>query len=146
MCVKWWVRNLIENLGHQSQSCTMQSVFSGPVYVVKDNIDTDQIIPAQYLNLVPTIPEEYKKLLDQARRFSASDFARHNMPGTSYPGIDFPAARQAISLVERVVLVADSDAEREYQKVTANTLPGEVVKTEFGKSRKNVVPASQEPS
>jgi 3-isopropylmalate dehydratase small subunit len=26
------------------------------------NIDTDQIIPAQYLNLVPTIPEEYEKL------------------------------------------------------------------------------------
>jgi 3-isopropylmalate/(R)-2-methylmalate dehydratase small subunit len=40
----------------------MQSVYSGPVYVVRDNIDTDQIIPAQYLNLVPTIPQEYKKL------------------------------------------------------------------------------------
>src|SRR5258708_37042378 len=40
----------------------MQSVFSGPVYVVGDNIDTDQIISAQYLNLIPTIPEEYKKL------------------------------------------------------------------------------------
>jgi 3-isopropylmalate/(R)-2-methylmalate dehydratase small subunit len=40
----------------------MQTVFSGPVYVVRDNIDTDQIIPAQYLNLVPTIPEEYEKL------------------------------------------------------------------------------------
>jgi 3-isopropylmalate/(R)-2-methylmalate dehydratase small subunit len=40
----------------------MQSVFSGPAYVVGDNIDTDQIIPAQYLNLVPTIPEEYEKL------------------------------------------------------------------------------------
>ena len=40
----------------------MQSVFSGPVYVVGDNIDTDQIIPAQYLNLVPTIAEEYEKL------------------------------------------------------------------------------------
>src|SRR5437762_13503021 len=40
----------------------MQSVFEGPVYVVRDNIDTDQIIPAQYLNLVPTIPEEYEKL------------------------------------------------------------------------------------
>jgi len=40
----------------------MQSVFSGPVYVVRDNIDTDQIISAQYLNLVPTMPEEYKKL------------------------------------------------------------------------------------
>jgi 3-isopropylmalate/(R)-2-methylmalate dehydratase small subunit len=40
----------------------MQTVFTGPVYVVKDNIDTDQIIPAQYLTLVPTIPEEYEKL------------------------------------------------------------------------------------
>jgi 3-isopropylmalate/(R)-2-methylmalate dehydratase small subunit len=32
------------------------------VYVLGDNIDTDQIIPAQYLNLVPTIPDEYAKL------------------------------------------------------------------------------------
>ena len=38
------------------------SVFTGPVYVVRDNIDTDQIISAQYLNLVPTIAEEYEKL------------------------------------------------------------------------------------
>ena len=30
--------------------------------MVRDNIDTDQIIPAQYLNLVPTIAEEYDKL------------------------------------------------------------------------------------
>ena len=37
-------------------------VIKGKVYVVDDNIDTDQIIPAQYLNLVPTIPEEYRKL------------------------------------------------------------------------------------
>jgi len=40
----------------------MQSVFTGPVYVVRDNIDTDQIIPAQYLTLVPTISDEYEKL------------------------------------------------------------------------------------
>jgi 3-isopropylmalate/(R)-2-methylmalate dehydratase small subunit len=40
----------------------MQSVFTGPVYVVRDNIDTDQNISAQYLNLVPTIREEYEKL------------------------------------------------------------------------------------
>ena len=40
----------------------MQSVFTGKVFVVRDNIDTDQIIPAQFLNLVPTIPEEYEKL------------------------------------------------------------------------------------
>jgi 3-isopropylmalate/(R)-2-methylmalate dehydratase small subunit len=39
-----------------------KSVFTGPVYVVRDNIDTDQIIPAQYLTLVPTMPDEYEKL------------------------------------------------------------------------------------
>ncbi|HEV2692731.1 MAG TPA: 3-isopropylmalate dehydratase [Verrucomicrobiae bacterium] len=39
-----------------------KSVFTGPVYVVRDNIDTDQIISAQFLNLVPTITEEYEKL------------------------------------------------------------------------------------
>src|SRR6516162_5312129 len=54
----------------------MQSVFSGPVYVVRDNIDTDQIIPAQYLNLVPTIPEEYEKL---------GAFALCGLPESLYP-------------------------------------------------------------
>lgn len=39
-----------------------EKIIRGKVFVVGDNIDTDQIIPAQYLNLVPTIPEEYKKL------------------------------------------------------------------------------------
>jgi 3-isopropylmalate/(R)-2-methylmalate dehydratase small subunit len=40
----------------------MSAVIQGKAFVVRDNIDTDQIIPAQYLNLVPTIPEEYAKL------------------------------------------------------------------------------------
>ncbi len=40
----------------------MAEIIKGRVFVVSDNIDTDQIIPAQYLNLVPTIPEEYEKL------------------------------------------------------------------------------------
>jgi 3-isopropylmalate/(R)-2-methylmalate dehydratase small subunit len=53
----------IENASARPQSRAMtQSVFKGPVYVVRDNIDTDQIIPAQYLNLIPTIPDEYEKL------------------------------------------------------------------------------------
>jgi 3-isopropylmalate/(R)-2-methylmalate dehydratase small subunit len=45
-----------------SHIASMPLVITGPVFVVRDNIDTDQIIPAQYLNLVPTIPEEYEKL------------------------------------------------------------------------------------
>ncbi|XP_031496687.1 3-isopropylmalate dehydratase small subunit 1-like [Nymphaea colorata] len=36
--------------------------FHGPCYVVADNIDTDQIIPAEYLTLVPSKPDEYQKL------------------------------------------------------------------------------------
>lgn len=36
-------------------------VIKGPVYVVGDNIDTDQIIPAQYLSLDPSRPEERTK-------------------------------------------------------------------------------------
>ena len=40
----------------------MSDIIKGKVYVVQDNIDTDQIIPAQHLNLVPTISEEYEKL------------------------------------------------------------------------------------
>lgn len=40
----------------------MPHTVTSPVYVCADNIDTDQIIPAQYLTLVPTIAEEYEKL------------------------------------------------------------------------------------
>src|SRR2546426_9333340 len=38
----------------------MQPVISGKAYVLGDNIDTDQIIPAQYLSFNPSIPEERK--------------------------------------------------------------------------------------
>ena len=51
-------------------------MFTGPVYVVRDNIDTDQIIPAQYLNLIPTIPEEYEKL---------GSYAMCGLPDSLYP-------------------------------------------------------------
>src|SRR5687767_15345828 len=54
----------------------MQSVCTGPVFVVRDNIDTDQIISAQYLNLVPTIAEEYEKL---------GSYALAGLPDSLYP-------------------------------------------------------------
>jgi 3-isopropylmalate/(R)-2-methylmalate dehydratase small subunit len=43
---------------------------------VRDNIDTDQIISAQFLNLVPTIPEEYEKL---------GSYALAGLPESLYP-------------------------------------------------------------
>ncbi len=66
----------LENRRRKAQSHRMQSVFTGPVYVVRDNIDTDQIIPAQFLNLVPTIPEEYEKL---------GAYALYGLPDSDYP-------------------------------------------------------------
>ncbi|HEV3119710.1 MAG TPA: 3-isopropylmalate dehydratase [Gemmataceae bacterium] len=38
----------------------MQTTISGKAYVLGDNVDTDQIIPAQYLTFNPAVPEEYR--------------------------------------------------------------------------------------
>ena len=52
--------------------------------MVRDNIDTDQIISAQYLNLVPTIPEEYDKL---------GSYALCGLPREPYPARFVPDQR-----------------------------------------------------
>jgi 3-isopropylmalate/(R)-2-methylmalate dehydratase small subunit len=62
----------------------MAKVVTSPVYLVGDNIDTDQIIPAQYLTLVPTIPEEYKKL---------GSYAMVGLPDELYPERFIPEGR-----------------------------------------------------
>lgn len=54
----------------------MGTILKGRAYVVGDNIDTDQIIPAQYLALVPTIPEEYRRL---------GTYALSGLPVADYP-------------------------------------------------------------
>lgn len=54
----------------------MSAVIHAKAFVVGDNIDTDQIIPAQYLNLVPTIAEEYEKL---------GSYALCGLPKDQYP-------------------------------------------------------------
>jgi 3-isopropylmalate/(R)-2-methylmalate dehydratase small subunit len=63
------------------------SVIRGKVFVLGDNIDTDQIIPAQYLNLVPTIPEEYEKLGGYALAglIDAPRFVPEGTTKTPYP-------------------------------------------------------------
>ena len=54
----------------------MSNTICGPAFVVRDNIDTDQIIPAQYLTLVPPIPAEYEKL---------GSYAVCGLPKDQYP-------------------------------------------------------------
>ena len=54
----------------------MPNAITSPVFVCQDNIDTDQIIPAQYLTLVPTIAEEYEKL---------GSYALIGLPDDLYP-------------------------------------------------------------
>ena len=38
----------------------MDARITGRAYVLGDNVDTDQIIPAQYLTYDPSIPAEYR--------------------------------------------------------------------------------------
>lgn len=52
------------------------TTFHGLCYVVKDNIDTDQIIPAEHLTLVPSVPDEYRKL---------GSLALVGLPAAAYP-------------------------------------------------------------
>ena len=40
----------------------MAKRITSSIFVVGDNIDTDQIIPAHFLTLVPIIAAEYEKL------------------------------------------------------------------------------------
>jgi len=54
----------------------MPKKLTSSVYVVGDDIDTDQIIPAQYLALVPTIADEYEKL---------GSYAMAGLPNDLYP-------------------------------------------------------------
>jgi 3-isopropylmalate/(R)-2-methylmalate dehydratase small subunit len=66
------------------------STITGKVYVCKDNIDTDQIIPAEYLTLVPSNPDEYEKLGSYAMiGLPEGEYAtRYVVPGetkTEYP-------------------------------------------------------------
>jgi 3-isopropylmalate/(R)-2-methylmalate dehydratase small subunit len=66
------------------------AVIRGKAFVVRDNIDTDQIIPAQYLNLVPTIPDEYEKLGSYAlcglpRDQYATSYVAEGQSKTLYP-------------------------------------------------------------
>ena len=69
---------------------TNDNTIRGSVYVLGNNIDTDQIIPAQFLNLVPTIPEEYSKL---------GSYAMAGLPETELPFIDTATGRSPYGIM-----------------------------------------------
>lgn len=72
----------------------MPNKLTSPVYVVADNIDTDQIIPAQYLTLVPTIQDEYEKL---------GTYAMVGLPDDLYP-IEF--IKEGATKTEYKIIIA----------------------------------------
>lgn len=77
----------------------IQPIIRGKAYVVGDDIDTDQIIPAQYLSYNPAIPEERKI------------FGRYAMIG-------LPDASQGLPC-GRIPFVKEGNAQSEFKVVIA---------------------------
>lgn len=68
----------------------MSYLVRGKIFVLDDNIDTDQIIPAEYLTLVPSQPDEYRKLGSYALSGLPERYGNFIAPGemtTQYPVI-----------------------------------------------------------
>ena len=66
----------------------MKKVISGVIFVLGDNIDTDQIIPAEYLTLVPSKGDEYEKLGSYALAGLPDSYEKFVVPNamkTAYP-------------------------------------------------------------
>jgi 3-isopropylmalate/(R)-2-methylmalate dehydratase small subunit len=66
----------------------MGKFIRGAIFVLGDNIDTDQIIPAEYLTLVPSKPDEYQKLGSYALAGLPEHYGRFVSSGemkTAYP-------------------------------------------------------------
>ncbi len=61
----------------------MNNSIDGVIFVVDDNIDTDQIIPAEYLTLVPSKPDEYEKLGSYAMIGLPDRFGKFIAPGAT---------------------------------------------------------------
>ena len=64
----------------------MEESIRGKAYVLGDNIDTDQIIPAHYLMYNPAIPEERRQFL--AIRLSGVPAGQNGLPDGHIPFVD----------------------------------------------------------
>jgi 3-isopropylmalate/(R)-2-methylmalate dehydratase small subunit len=106
----------------------MQSVITGRAYVLGDNVDTDQIIPAQYLTFNPAIPEEYKQFGKYA--LSSVPPAQAGLPKGHVP---FHTADEFVS--DYKIVVAGKNfgcgSSREHAPIALNAAGIEAVVAEF---------------
>lgn len=102
----------------------MKALIKGKCYVVGDNIDTDQIIPAQYLTYNPAIPEERKMF---------GKFALSGLPGPSQglPKGGVPFVKPDAAKSEYKILIAGKNfgcgSSREHASVCLKEAGIEVV-------------------
>lgn len=100
----------------------MPNVITSPVFVLGDNIDTDQIIPAHYLTLVPTIPDEYEKL---------GSYAMAGLPEDLYP---IPFIEEGTTKTHYKIVVAGKNfgcgSSREHAPIAMGAAGVEVVVAE----------------
>lgn len=75
----------------------MESVITGRAYVLGDNIDTDQIIPAKYLSFDPSVPEERKFFGMYA--MSSVPEGQRGLPGGNVPFVRENEFRSDFSIV-----------------------------------------------
>jgi cysteine synthase len=94
-------------------------------------------------------PGKYEELLDVNKNGNVKpeNFGRHSMPGTSFPGIDFPAFNKSINLIDDIELVTDNKTNSEYKEIAGTeNAPKDVIRwdddkiaeylKEFGRSTK----------
>lgn len=75
-------------------------------------------------------PGRYEEMLDVNNngKVKPENFSRHSMPGTSFPGIDFPAFNKSIEKIDDIKLVTDEKTSSEYLKLAGtDSVPKEVV-------------------
>lgn len=68
----------------------MEPIINGAVYVLGDNIDTDQILTAEYLKVNPSTPEGYAQL---------ASLAMCGLPEGALPFIDVQSGRAAWPII-----------------------------------------------
>jgi 3-isopropylmalate/(R)-2-methylmalate dehydratase small subunit len=106
----------------------MQETITGKAFVLGDNVDTDQIIPAQYLTFNPAIPEEYRQFGKYA--LSSVPPAQAGLPKGHVP---FHTTDEYVSAYK--IIVAGKNfgcgSSREHAPIALNAAGIEAVVAEF---------------